>query len=83
MFSREAVPCPDVAGIMTVRRLAEWELWAVAHHYVEKHGEDAPIVAAMRSDELLEMGEPDGARTFLAVVRRIEKLLAVPDGALS
>jgi len=72
----------EPAGFVTSSRVTEWELWAVAHRYVEKHGRDAPILAAMRSDELLAKGELEGARTFLAVVRKIEQLLAVPEGPL-
>ena len=36
--------------------LSNWELWACANHYLKQHGEDAPIAAAMRADELLAEG---------------------------
>lgn len=55
--------------------ISEWELWACANHYVARHGADAPIIAAMRADELLAEGDLGGARTFQAIVRRIEQLL--------
>lgn len=62
--------------------LTDWELWACANHYVNKHGEDAPIIAAMKVDELTERGELDGATNFRAIMKRIEKLLATPTGVV-
>ena len=55
--------------------IEDWELWACAHHYVKLHAKDAPIVAARRADELLVEGDLEGARTFSAIVRRINELL--------
>jgi hypothetical protein len=63
--------------------ITEWELWACAHHYIREHGEDAPIIAAMRADELLAAGDLDGFRTFQSIVRRIGQLLDGPGGALN
>jgi hypothetical protein len=63
--------------------LSEWELWACAHHYVKKHDVDAPIVAAMQADELLDAGDVDGVRNYQAIIRRINKLLEPAAGALN
>tara|TARA_R100001132_G_scaffold26457_1_gene28203 strand:+ start:443 stop:637 length:195 start_codon:yes stop_codon:yes gene_type:complete len=60
----------------------ECEMLACAQHYVTRHGEDAPIHAAMRADELMARGEMAGARTFTAIVGRIEELLAPPEGTI-
>ena len=62
--------------------LTQWELWACANHYVSQHQADAPIIAAMRADELLAEGDLEGARNFIAIVRMINTLLAEPTGAL-
>lgn len=62
--------------------ITEWELWACAHHYIREHGEDAPIIAAMRADELLAEGDLAGSRTFQSIVRRINQLLEAPTGQL-
>lgn len=62
--------------------VTDWEIWACAQHYVTRHGEDAPIHAAMRADELMARGDMAGARTFTAIVRRIEDLLAPPEGTI-
>ena len=63
-------------------KVTDWELWACAQHYVTKHGEDAATHAAMRADELLARGDHAGVRTYSSIVRRIEQLLAPPDGPL-
>jgi hypothetical protein len=60
--------------------LTEWELWACANHYVHKHQADAPILAAMRADELRAAGDEEGARNFQAIVRRINELFETPVG---
>jgi hypothetical protein len=62
--------------------LPEWELWACAQHYIKQHLDDAPIHAAMRADEMLADGDLQGAKTFQAIVRRINQLLEAP-GALN
>ena len=63
--------------------LSECELWACAHHYVKKHDADAPIIAAIRADELLDAGDFDGVRNYHAIIRRINKLLEPVTGALN
>ena len=63
--------------------LSEWELWACANEYIRQHGVDAPIHAAMRADELLENGDIDGSGNWRAIVKRINQLLAKPEGALN
>jgi hypothetical protein len=62
--------------------ITEWELWACANYFVREHGEDAPIVAAMRADELLAEGNLEGMRVFQRIVRRINQLLEESPGAL-
>jgi hypothetical protein len=63
--------------------LTNWELWACANHFISKHQADAPIIAAMRADELRAEGDLEGARNFQAIVTRINLLLDVPAGPLS
>lgn len=62
--------------------LSDWELWACANTFVNKHGIDAPIIVAMRADELAEAGDESGAANFRAIVRRCNELLATPTGSL-
>ena len=51
----------------TLAMLTDWELWACAQHYIREHAEDAPIIAAMRADELLKEGDDEGARAPIEV----------------
>lgn len=67
---------------MSRARISEWELWACAQHYLQQHAAEAPIMAAMRADELLEEGDVEGAHVFVAIVRRIERLLRPTDGLI-
>lgn len=62
--------------------LTNWELWAIANHYVKKHGDNAAIYAAMKADELMDEGELEGAKNFRAVVRRINALSDKPNSAV-
>lgn len=63
--------------------LSDWELWACAKHYLEKHGEDAPSIAATRADELLADGDFEGSRNLRVIVRRINQMLEAPAGPLN
>ena len=60
--------------------LTDWELWACANHFVNKHGMDAPIIAAFRADELSEAGDERGAANFRAIVRLCNEMLSAPTG---
>lgn len=62
--------------------ISDWELWACAQHYVTEHGEDAPVIAAMRCDELLAECDHAGVRTYRAIIRRIHQLLEPASGPL-
>ncbi len=42
----------------------ELDIWRSAQLFVKKHGDDAAIFAAMRSDALLEEGDPEGSRAW-------------------
>jgi hypothetical protein len=71
-----------LAALVSASRISEWELWACAQHFIQQYDADAPLLAAMRADELLEAGDVEGAHTFVAIMRRIEKLLGPPEGML-
>jgi len=56
--------------------IAETDIWRSAKLLIDQHGDEAPIHAAMRVDIMLEMGDLDGRRVWLRVLRTIEDLLA-------
>lgn len=54
-------------------------LWACALEFERQHGEAAFLFASMRVDELEAEGAFEGARTWRAILQRIEALQAGPD----
>ena len=44
--------------------VSDVDIYRTANILVKQHGEDAPIHAAMRADELLEEGDLDGYAVF-------------------
>ncbi len=48
--------------------------WRSANLLVKRHGEDAPIHAAMRADAMLEAGDLDGYAVWKRVLRAVEEL---------
>ena len=52
------------------------DIYRAANVLIQKHGEDAPILAAMRADELMEVGDMEGRAVWLRIVKAIEELLS-------
>ncbi len=54
-----------------------------ANVLVKRHGEDAPLYAAMRTDAMLESGDLDGYAVWRRVLKAVEELLSKerPDDA--
>ena len=50
------------------------DLWRAAQLMIKRHGEDAPVVAAQRADELFEEGDLDGAAVWRRITAAIEDL---------
>lgn len=56
--------------------IPEIDIWRTAKLMIDKHGDDAPIQAAMRADELMAAGDMDGRAIWFRIVRAIEELQA-------
>ncbi len=54
----------------------EIDIFRTANVLVKQHGEDAPIHAAMKADELLEAGDIEGFTTFKRVLRAVGEMLS-------
>ncbi len=52
------------------------DIYRSANELIEQHGEDAPIEAALRADELAADGDMDGRAVWLRIVKAVEELLA-------
>jgi hypothetical protein len=46
--------------------ISDPDIWRAAQLIVNRHGADAPIVAAQRADELFNEGDLDGAAVWSA-----------------
>jgi len=52
------------------------DTYRCAHLLIDRYGDDAPIEAAMRADELMEAGDMDGEAVWLRIVKAIAELLS-------
>ena len=50
------------------------DIWRSAKALIDSYGDDAPIHAAMRADELLAQGDLDGAGTWRRVLDAVKEL---------
>ena len=53
------------------------DIWRSAKLLIDQHGDEAPIHAAMRADELLAAGDLDGYAAWKRIVRAVDDLLRV------
>ena len=62
---------------------SDLDIYRSANELIKQHGENAPIHAGMRADELAEDGDMEGRAVWLRIVKAIEELLSEerPDDA--
>ncbi len=62
---------------------SDLDIYRAANELIKQHGEDAPILAAMRADELMDAGDMEGRAVWLRIVKAVEELLSKerPDDA--
>ena len=63
--------------------IPDLDVYRSANVIVKRHGQDAPIEAAMRADAMLEKGDLGGYAAWRRVLRAAEELLSKerPTGA--
>ncbi len=54
--------------------IPEIDIFRVAHLLVKRHGQDAPIEAAMRADAMLDKGDLDGYAAWKRILRAVGEL---------
>ncbi len=59
---------------------SDLDIYRTAKLFVDKHGAEAPIHAAMQADELLDKGDLDGTAVWRRIVSAINELLAGKPG---
>ena len=55
---------------------SDLDVYRAAHLLIERHGDDAPIEAAMRADELTEAGDMEGVTVWKMILKAIAELLS-------
>ena len=55
--------------------IPDLDIYRSAQVLVKHHGEDAPIQAAMRADDMLDRGDLDGYAVWRQVLKAVEELL--------
>ncbi len=61
--------------------IPDLDIYRSAQALVKRHGEDAPIHAAMRADAMLEAGDMAGYAAWKRVLRAVEELQGAGPGA--
>ncbi len=54
--------------------IPDLDIYRSANALVKRHGQDAPIQAAMRADAMLENGDLDGYAVWKRILRAVEEL---------
>ncbi len=54
--------------------VSDLDIYRSANVLVRRHGQDAPIQAAMRADAMLDKGDMDGYAVWRRVLRAVEEL---------
>ncbi len=52
------------------------DIFRIAHLLVKRHGQDAPVEAAIRADAMLDKGDLDGYAAWKRIVKAGEELLS-------
>ena len=60
--------------------ISDLDVFRSAKLLVKQHGDEAPIHAAMKADDMLEKGDMDGAAVWRRIVKATEELLSTRPG---
>ncbi len=55
---------------------SDLDIYRTANVLIREHGQDAPIQATMRADELLDKGDLEGCAVFKRVIKAVEEMLS-------
>ncbi len=55
--------------------ISDLDIFRSANLLVKRHGDEAPIHAAMNADAMLAKGDMDGRAVWLRVVRAVKEIL--------
>ncbi len=57
--------------------IPDLDIFRTANLLIQQHGQDAPVHAAMRADELLEAGDLGGYGVWKRIIKAVEELQRV------
>lgn len=62
--------------------ISNLDIYRTANEYIKQYGENAPIHAAMKSDEMLKKADFDGQAVWIRIMKAVDELLTenVPEG---
>ncbi len=60
---------------------SDLDIWRSAQALVKRHGQDAPIQAAMRADAMLEAGDLDAYAVWKRILRAVAEPQRTTPGA--
>ncbi len=60
--------------------IPDLDIYRTANLLVKRHGQDAPIHAAMRADAMLDKGDLDGYAVWKRILRAVEELQRAEPG---
>ncbi len=60
--------------------IPDLDIYRVANLLVKRHGQDAPIEAAMHADAMLDKGDLDGYAVWKRILRAVEELRRTEPG---
>ncbi len=60
---------------------SDLDIYRSANILMKRHGEDAPILAAMRADAMLETGDLDGYAVWKRILRAVDEMGNTTPGA--
>ncbi len=55
--------------------IADPDIWRAANSLIRRHGDDAPIHAAQRADELMAAGDTEGWSVWKRICSAVTELL--------
>jgi hypothetical protein len=62
--------------------ISDVDVWRAANLLIRRFGEEAELEAARRADQMLERGDRDGQRVWMAIRQAVAQLQAPRSGPL-
>ena len=60
-----------------------FDVWQAAKLLLDQNGDEAPVHAAMRADEMLDLGDLEGQAVWKAILKAVIELVSKePDGTV-